>query len=1012
MSEDLILLRDYQSEYTFYKGTAFYYAIRHCSGSAQLTLPQSFELGGTYIFGNFETISSADLYLKLTRFLTVSSPNLGFLWIENPDMGISQWKCHAISCATKNATVWCLGNYSELKFGAYRLMLSGDMEITCQQDQMIFATPTGILNGYLFRLAQINGLSTQSAVILNFSSSTVGTLNFNIILNGNGEVDVFKKMDACIKYSAPLSDEVEGAWKQGFVGVVSSPVLQSIKSLNMAVFLNPIGLCDSTKTYLTLFDETSDNYFDSVMINVNGHAQRIQVGSDAHLVFEIVPRYICFDKKNNTYSGESVYYLGFSGSYYMENAESHLLCGLSGTEFMDLSSVDNREIKFMPNQNAFFSEKSHQNLSTTSWISFPENTKYFCQPEIAPMYSENDQNVLRILEIPTTRLDDNTHAVPMVFYKESQISFLDSHRVEEIEWRIYETRFQLITNNVVQKAPQMKSFQDDPCQKTVTPQGLMAGVIPSSGSYDWFGIAQTNGIQGLPNIRFCQVSESLRMEFQNSKLFIYKDNQATFMKEAQPSSDFKVWIDDWCFLLSPENWKVNDKEKNTAFIMKYVKGKSIKELLTGKPIFEASLKLAYDNRGVVLPQYKNFVELVQDPNFQGIVFLNVMLSITEIPKEVAFLLKEVKPEDFYAHHVILEGNKVNQGTDGDLIMQQSTIQALVDYKDNQQIVYNEDMPNYAFSTVEMTLSVENSRISYFSSTSEILINQLYGADCVKSNSTSGNCMILDGRSQKKEQAVEYVYTLREIAAYGLKNSPIFGVQIQKVLLSVDVGSGKNGRLTFCGQMCFDSIPNCDLLSYTDLQFSSLQLVIPDVGNLYMEYGNLVVNLSGSTMRDQSFGARFACDLENIIYETDKMPEDIGFQTITAPVDQSKLQKPWTAQIWNLSLGSLGNLSNSGEVTIKFIIAWSIGKKGPEYYVGVALPSLAKGLDLQGIIKLGFQSVELKLTQQNGVNQFMLRLHNYTLRLLCLAIPPGSNDLFIFADGKKLGWYAAYAGEES
>ncbi|MDR3539876.1 MAG: hypothetical protein P4L69_02750 [Desulfosporosinus sp.] len=1004
--------KDYQKEYTIYKGCNFYYVVRHECEMSQLSLAQSFELGGTYVFGKFDDITVSDFYARLLGFLHNKNNQLAFIWIENPSVVASRWKYHSIYCLTKNANTWQLGNYAEFKFGAYHLALNGAMSISCQEGNMVFSTTETNDKSYRFRLSQINGMPTTDNFSLDFTEGRAGIFSFSVLLKGDGQSDVFDRMDACLKYAAPLGADVENSWKQGHVGIISSPVLHSTKDLKLLVQMNPASIYDQASTFMVLYNSTADNMFDSAFINVYGHFQRVQASANARLVFEKIPRYLYFDTKKEIYCGDQTYYLGFSGSFYLENAEKHILCGLSGTEFMDLSNVDLREIKFVPKQNSFFGEQKQQNLSTAAWISFPKNTKYFSQPEVAPMYSVNNQKMLRFLEIPTIQLDESAVAVPMAFYKESDVSFLESHSVEAIEWRIYGERYQLITGRVVEKEEETKFLRDSVCKKTVTPQGLMAGVVPNTGSYDWFGIAQTDETAQLPNIRFCNVSESLRMELQNSQLCLYKDDRDAFLCEAQPSGDFKVWVDDWCFLLSPEDWKINAKEKNTAFIVKYVKGKSLKELLQNSPIFQASLRATYDQQNIVFPEYKNFVNRVEDPDFQGIVFLNAMVSVSQIPKEVAFLLKGVKQEDFYAHHVILEGNKVVQGADGDLQMKQSSVEALIDYKKDNQIVYDENLPDYAFTTVEMTLSIENSVITHFSSVSEIFLNKLYGAVCTKTNTTSGNCMILDGISQKKQDEVEYVFSLREPGVYSLKSSAMEVVNLQSVQLAVDDGTGRNGRLTLSGQIQFSEIKECDLLSYQTLIFSNLQLIVPDTGTLHMEYDKLIVNYSASELRAQSFGKRFACDLDRIVYSEKQMPQDMNYQTITSPVKQSKLKMPWAGQIWNLSLGSLGNLSNSGEANIKLLIAWSMGESAPEYYVGVTLPSIMNGFDIQGIIRMGFQSVELMASKQGDIQNFTLRLHNYTLSLLWFAIPPGSNDLFIFSDGKKLSWYAAYVGEES
>lgn len=292
------------------------------------------------------------------------------------------------------------------------------------------------------------------------------------------------------------------------------------------------------------------------------------------------------------------------------------------------------------------------------------------------------------------------------------------------------------------------------------------------------------------------------------------------------------------------------------------------------------------------------------------------------------------------------------------------------------------------------------------------MNRFYGAKCSKEDTTSGNCMIIDGISQRKEKLIEYVFSLREPCSYLLENSAMENVEITNVQLSVGSDTKSIGRITLAGGIELHQIEECDLLSFRYLAFSSLQLVLPEVGALYLDYDNVVLNEESSILRQQSFGNRFACQLGQVLYKTNTLPSDYGYESITSPIRQSKLETPWTGLVWELSLGNLGELTNSEELVIHLLIGWSMQEQSPAYYLGVALPGIMEGFDVQGIVKLGFQSVELMMSKAEEIVKYTLRLHNFTLRLLWLAIPPGSNDLFIFADGKKLGWYAAYLGEET
>lgn len=1019
MGDTLVFQRDYLGDITIYQGNGAYYFVNRPCTERELTLGASLALGGTFVFTELKSPQCVDFYEKLIQYMRRLRPDIALLWVVDASLEPWAWKSYRLYCEEKGTEQWRFGHYSELKFGDYRLIFHGRNVLFGQKDKLFVRSAEqgdidikdrNALPG-IFQMKKFSATVSTEGFELDFSEGNAGNLRFDIEGSGNETSDVFEQMDACIKYCAPLSGTTKEGWRQGYVGTISSPLLFWTGSLKLQVMLQPIELENHSRTYFLLYDEAQpEQAYDTSMIDIGGQSKKLVPGSDARLVFERMPRYLHYNTKSMKYSGAQTYYLGFAGQMSLKNPEKHLLCGLSGTEFMDLTTAASLQLNFCSQQNSFFGETGEQALSTTARISFPHQSSYYSQPEMAPMYTRNETGALRFLEVPTTRWTNTTPPVPMAFYNQSRISFRDSGDIQNIEKNIYKKRYELITGKVILEQKLEKAV-DSGVKICVTPQGLMAGVNQASGGYEWFAIAQTDASQELPTLRFTGISEELRMKLQNSKLFLNIEDRESFLKDASPAGDFKLIMDGWSFLLSPKDWKTNSGERNTAFIMKYVKGVSMKELLSTSSIFQASLNSAYDDRQQVLPKYKDFVHCIEDPDFQGIIFLNCMVAVGELPPEVVFLLKGVHQEDFFAHHVILRNNKVNQDKQGNLYMEATSIQALINYQSGKSIVYDESMPDYLFTTTQLTVSFLNSTLQSFSSVSEVFINCFYGAKSVKEETTSGNCLIIDGISQRKDEVEEYVFSLRESCTYLLTNSGMKEVSINSAQLSVGQALDGIGRITFSGGIKLAVLEECDILSFDSLTFNSLQMVVPTEGMIYLDYDNIVLNLGSAVLREQSFGARFACELERLCYERKQLPEELGYDTVTTPIQQSKLENPWTGLVWKLSLGSLGELSNSGELAIRLLVSWSIGTQGPEYYVGLLLPSVLEGFDLQGILKLGFQSVELMVAKGGDAIRYTLRLHNYTLRLLWLAIPPGSNDLFIFADGKKLGWYAAYLGEE-
>ena len=138
-----------------------------------------------------------------------------------------------------------------------------------------------------------------------------------------------------------------------------------------------------------------------------------------------------------------------------------------------------------------------------------------------------------------------------------------------------------------------------------------------------------------------------------------------------------------------------------------------------------------------------------------------------------------------------------------------------------------------------------------------------------------------------------------------------------------------------------------------------------------------------------------------------MPEELSFRSITAPVKQDKLSPGWFGFVWDVPMSLMGGLS--------LLTAWCCKETEPAFYLGISVQDgLADtGANIQKFVKLGFQSVQLRYHGKGEEKKsFVLCLHQYSLNVLGFSFPPGCSDLFLFSDGKKLGWYGAYINEKA
>src|SRR5262249_42896183 len=102
------------------------------------------------------------------------------------------------------------------------------------------------------------------------------------------------------------------------------------------------------------------------------------------------------------------------------------------------------------------------------------------------------------------------------------------------------------------------------------------------------------------------------------------------------------------------------------------------------------------------------------------------------------------------------------------------------------------------------------------------------------------------------------------------------------------------------------------------------------------------------------------------------PKDVGYVPATAQgLQQRRLTLPWFALQYELNLGSLGALAASSGLSMSLLAAWSQGgtDSQPAVYFGIRLPGMKDAigveLPLQGVIKLGFRTIEFSTYEVAG-----------------------------------------------
>ncbi|GAA2829671.1 hypothetical protein RMN57_32895 [Kitasatospora sp. CM 4170] len=524
----------------------------------------------------------------------------------------------------------------------------------------------------------------------------------------------------------------------------------------------------------------------------------------------------------------------------------------------------------------------------------------------------------------------------------------------------------------------------------------------------------------------------------------------------------------WPFRLSPDSWR-----ESTHLIVKFVPGRSIVDLVedvstwawpaaasrTGRPAdAQAAIRGVIDaaRSAPAGSPYASFLQVVRDPDWTGVLALSAEVPLEQLPAELQVLAAGIDPERFTAHHLGIPLTPFRR-VGGRLTFERSAMFGLIDYQNPEDQYFSENI-HFAFRVLQLTVGVRNSVVTAFSSRVELLVNRLFGAPARLLPTTRGNNIVLDGALQRQQLPDGTAHDTFVFAMAGQNTFRLDGPVLRSVELlstqlvterAADPASGRanvDAVFQLAGNLRFHEPERFDPFCYGPdaagadgyLRFGGLAVAMSfDLGDpagttrFTLRDGNLSLDAANSRARAQSLAARFPIRPNGLIATPDpalatgappppQTPTDLGYVSVTAPLEQAVLAQPWYGLDYTVDLGSLGALAGSKALALQVLVAWSpaTGDTGPGIYLGVRLPgangSVGAGLPLQGVVTMGFRSVEFLVGEEPELPRtYTLRLRDFALRLLGLALPPGHNDVILFGNpdqggASKVGWYLAYA----
>lgn len=638
---------------------------------------------------------------------------------------------------------------------------------------------------------------------------------------------------------------------------------------------------------------------------------------------------------------------------------------------------------------------------------------------------------------------------------------------------------------------------DDPALLyRATPQGLIATVEPNAGGYHSVTLGQTVQDDGtvLP-FGFQLPSTKLQDALQTNQLFLVIVNPANLVSQ---SSDFENVLDIAGWRMKADvGTGVSATAYANVMVMKYCSGTFADRITNpnqwssqadfslpdGVDPDSAQAGVCYTGLSSWLqdlvtkaqaavadnPQspYANFVALVNDPDWNGVMVLQASLDASSLPTGLAGIVAGIDMTQFKAHHFGFTASRLSTNSDGTITFNgNSRTFGLVDYTNpvfaaNLAMNISPDTPialsgssNYGFCVLQLQSLFENSTIAIFKSYIELAANDILStavtATTFGGNVMPANAVVLDGSYIDQGGTGIYVFVQSTPTVFTLDSNVLRAIAFDRVqfncLGTIDDGTTVLNRFLVWGRFDFAALidtagATLDILSFGDpvdgaatpagqgLSFSNLLIdmtypeTTPGAVTFAENTQSLSYDLANSNCRADSLFPGFSLELSGFIAATaGQNPPDFGYLSVSAPLDLTPLGDTWYGVTYNVTMGGPGALASAAGFSSSLLLAWSPASTADDdaysLFAGLSLPGAAPGaklISLQGVFKVAVDSIALSrqpVPDLSGDYYYCLQLGNIGVKILGIAkLPPGGViNFFLFGDPGStsgLGWYAAY-----
>lgn len=771
-------------------------------------------------------------------------------------------------------------------------------------------------------------------------------------------------------------------------------------------------------------------------------------------------------------------YLVPRGDFAPEAAGAQLMCGLSGVESVGLAAAGS-VLSFFPGAAAFatgfapgkppgYSSLEPTDTPTTAFAQLTAaaagaRLKYFAQPDQSVLYNHgalapSGFTALSAVPVQAGELagpPSASHAFPLLPY-----AGLDGDELEpfgQLEAQVVSPlRRARVAASQSAPDPEADPAAALPSRLSTTPQGLLAAYVPGAPKWEEVVLGQmADGSQ----LRLTGVEAELLTAFQSNKLFLVATLPGSMSALKTPGAQIVIGGkagETWTFDLDPSQWR-SQPHQQTVVVLKFHE-MAIAELAKDPSTWasggffnkvptdaSAAMLEAIDAADPNDPDFAAFLTAVNDPNWNGVLALNVKCPLQQLPAQLAGLAAGIEAEDFYAHHVGIALSQID-ASGSQLAISSSSIFGLLDYTAPAPLPAQAG--EYAFQVERLKVRFEESAVASFSSIVDLQVNRLFGEPATLKNpspSVAENVVQLYGVYLQHVVAgkVEGTYTFQtrsgQVSEFAMTSAVLNAVTLAKgQFVTVGGSSGETvSQFVFWGQLDFQQLP-FDAFSFgrnvatepaTGLAFGNLIVTMdfnpaaqPPGPTFEFDAAQLSLDAAGSKAREPSLFHNFPLTVAGFSQgKNGTTPDGLGYMGLQTPLTQSPLTYPWFALTYDLDLGSAGALAAEAGFVASLCVAWSPDLSpspgaGYRVFTGLRLPGSSgskRQIPIEGIFDIGFRALAI---ESPAADTYALVLYGIGFQFLSFTFPPsGQVNFTLFgdpnpsgADDTTLGWYAAYA----